>query len=81
MAVRSASPASSPVIRRTAAWAWSRVCAARSRSFAPIARAFVPAERPRSRSRVRTAPPAAWIRRPAAPIRRTALANNPESVG
>jgi hypothetical protein len=45
VAVRSASPASSPVIRRTAVWASSRVCAARSRSFAPIARAFVPAQR------------------------------------
>ena len=30
---------------------------------------------------VRTAPPAAWIRLTFAPIRRTALANRPESVG
>jgi hypothetical protein len=44
------------VIRHTASWASSRPAAARSRSLAPIARARVPAERARSRSRVRTAP-------------------------
>ena len=35
----------------------------------------------RSRTCVRTAPPAAWIRFTLVPIRRTALASNPESVG
>ena len=30
---------------------------------------------------VRVAPPAAWIRLPVAPIRRTARASKPESVG
>jgi len=43
--------------------------------------AFVPADRDRSRTFVRTAPPAAWIRVTFAPIRRTALASRPESVG
>lgn len=33
------------------------------------------------RTRVRTAPPAAWIRWPVAAIRRTALVNSPASVG
>ena len=32
-------------------------------------------------ARLRTAPPASWIRRPAVPIRRIALASKPESVG
>ena len=46
-----------------------------------IACARFPTARDRSRSRVRVAPPAAWIRRPVAAIRLTAFANNPESVG
>ena len=43
--------------------------------------ALLPAARDRSRSFVRTAPPAAWIRCPVVPIRRIALASRPESVG
>jgi hypothetical protein len=73
--------ASSPVIRRTVAWASSRPAAVRSRSFAAIACARLPADRLRSRNRVRVAPPAAWIRRPVAAIRRITLASKPESVG
>jgi hypothetical protein len=54
-----------------------RVSAVSRRS--PCAR--LPAARDRSRSRVRTAPPAARIRSPVAAIRRTALPSRPESVG
>src|SRR6478735_2102554 len=43
--------------------------------------ALLPAALDRSRSFVRTAPPASWIRCPVAPIRRVALASRPESVG
>jgi hypothetical protein len=77
----SAMPASSPVIRCTAAWAWSRCCSPRSRSFAAIERARRPAERRRSRDRVRRAPPAALIRSTVRAIVPMALANRPESVG
>jgi len=80
-AARSASPASSPVIRRTVACASSRPSAPRSPSLAAIPCARAPAGRLRSRTRVRVAPPAAWIRRPVAAIRRIAFASSPESVG
>ena len=73
--------ASSPVTRCTPSLTWSRPSWLRDRSFAAIPCARFPAARERSRSRVRTAPPALWIRAPAAPIRRIALASNPESVG
>ena len=76
-----ASLASSPVLLSTAAVASSRPKAARERSFDATAWARLPAARERSRTRVRTAPPAAWIRREVTAIRRTALASNPESVG
>lgn len=58
----SANPTSSPVLLSTAAVAWSRPNAARERSFDAIASARLPAAQDRSRTRVRTAPPAAWIR-------------------
>src|ERR1700730_16119799 len=73
--------ASSPVTRCTPSLTWSRPSWLRERSFAAIPCARFPAARERSRSRVRTAPPALWIRAPAAPIRRSAWASNPESVG
>ena len=53
----------------------------REGSFAAIPCARFPAAQERSRSRVRTAPPALWIRCPAVLIRRTTLASRPESVG
>ena len=81
LAARSARPASSPVTASTAACLPPVACAARNRSFAAIACARLPAARLRSRTRVRLAPPAAWTRRPAAAIARTARASNPESVG
>ena len=76
-----ARPASSPVIFCTPALASSRPSWARDRSLAAMPCAFVPADRDRSRTLVRTAPSAAWIRLTLAPIRRTALASRPESVG
>ena len=76
-----ASSASGPVTRRTVVCVSSRPAAERVRSLAAIAWARLPAARERSRSVVRTAPPAAWIRLPVAAIRHIALANNPESVG
>jgi hypothetical protein len=69
------------VPRATAACLSSLACAARDRSFRAIACARLPAPRLRSRVRVLAAPPAAWIRRPVAAIRRTAFASSPESVG
>jgi hypothetical protein len=77
----SASSASSVFLRRTTANASSFAAALRVRSFAFRSCARRPAARDRSRSLVRTAPPAAWIRRPVAAIRLIALASSPESVG
>jgi hypothetical protein len=68
-------------LRRTTSNASSLAAALRVRSFAFSSWARRPAARDRSRSLVRTAPPAAWIRRPVAAIRPTAFANSPESVG
>ena len=73
----SAGPASSPVIRRTVACASSRQAAVRRRIFAAMQCTRLPAARDRSRTLVRVALPAAWIRRPVAAIRRTALASSP----
>jgi hypothetical protein len=81
VAAVSARSASSPVVRRTAARASSRPAALRDRSLKPIECARLPAARDRSRTVVRVAPPAAWIRLPVAAIRRIALASKPESVG
>ncbi len=69
------------MIRCTPALASSPPDWARDRNLAAMPCALVPADRDRSRTFVRTAPPAAWIRLTLAPIRRTALANSPESVG
>src|SRR6478735_6433768 len=77
----SASPANSPVILGTPALASSRPSCARARNLAAMPCALVPADLDRSRTRVRTAPPAAWIRLTFAPIRRNALASRPEPVG
>src|SRR6478609_1587560 len=77
----SASPANSPVILGTPALASSRPSCARDRNLAAMPCALVPADLDRSRTRVRTAPPAAWIRLTFAPIRRNALASRPEPVG
>jgi hypothetical protein len=78
----SARSANSPVTRRTTACASSWRAAARNLNFAAIACARLPADRERSRIRVRVAPPADWIRRPVAAIRRTASATVVrESVG
>lgn len=65
----SAYPASSPALLSTAAVASSRPTAARERSFDATACALA-AALDRSRNRVRTAPPAAWLRLPVAAIRR-----------
>jgi hypothetical protein len=46
-----------------------------------MACARLPAARLRSRTRIRVAPPTAWIRRPVAAIRPIALASSPESAG
>ena len=80
-AAAAARSASSPVIRCTPSLTWSRPSWLRDRSFAAIPCARFPAARDRSRSFVRTAPPAARIRRPLTVIRRIALASSPESVG
>jgi hypothetical protein len=81
LAAVSARLASSPFLRRSTSSASSFAVALRVRSFAFKSWARRPAARDRSRSLVRTAPPAARIRRPVAAIRRTAFASNPESVG
>jgi hypothetical protein len=61
VAVASARSASSPVAPEGAAW--SRPAAALCVSVEAISCALFPAVRDRSRTRVRMAPPAAWIRR------------------
>ena len=68
-----ANSASSPVTRRTVACASSRPAAERVRSLAAISCARRPAARDRSRTVVRIAPPAAWIRLPVTAIRRDRL--------
>ena len=77
----SARSTSSAFLRRTTASASSLAAALRVLSFAFRSWARRPAARDRSRSLVRTAPPAARIRRPVVAIRRTAFASSPESVG
>ena len=77
----SARSASSRFLRRTTSIASSFAAALRVRSFAFRSCARFPAARDRSRTLVRVAPPAAWIRRPVVAIRRTAFASSPESVG
>ncbi len=76
-AVSSARSASSPVIRSTLALAWSL----RSFRCAEIDRARRPAARRRSRTLVRLAAPAAWIRATNVTISVIARTSNPESVG
>ncbi len=69
------------IVLSTESFISSRPTAARDRNFIPIACIRLPAARDRSRNRVRTAPPAAWMRRPVAAIRPTAVASNPASDG
>jgi hypothetical protein len=76
-ALASARSVSSPLIRNTLTLAWSL----RSFRCAEIDRARRPAARRRSRTLLREAAPAAWIRATSATIRVIARTNRPESVG
>ena len=73
----SARSASSPVIANTRSFA----CSLRSFRCAEIDRARRPAARRRSRTVVRDAAPAAWMRATSATISVIARTNSPESVG
>jgi hypothetical protein len=76
-AVASARSASSPVIRSTLAFASSL----RSFRCAEMDRARRPAARRRSRTVVRLAAPAAWMRATSDTISAIARTSSPESVG